>query len=234
MKVWISLGALLLWSGALVSAHASPLPRYEPGQAFVFDNGRVEQVRETDGDKVVWAARSGRTYVRSANPVVPILEWSFRGQAGSRAVLGEPQRLWPLAAGRRVQFRTVNSTVDKGRRSRRSVHLWTCVVRAQERIAVPAGAFSAWPIQCDRFSPNSMRVLERLVWHYSPEVEHYIRRDARDMSNGTAESYRLFAAIPPREANPVRLEALATQAAALSDGATAPTRSARRQPRSRR
>lgn len=194
--------------GATAAAATPPLPRYEVGQAFIYDNGRVEQVRKVDGERITWSARSGRDYVRSANPIVPILEWSFRGQTGARTVLGEPERLWPLAAGRRVQFRTVNYTRDTQRRTRRSIHLWTCTVRAAAPLSVPAGTFLAYPIQCDRFSPNSMRVLERLTWYYSPEVEHYIRRDARDMSNGTSESYRLFTALPPRDANAVRIEAL--------------------------
>lgn len=202
-------GLFALLSGP---ATANTLPRYEVGQAFIFDNGRVEQVRELRGDKIVWGARSGRTYIRSANPVVPILVWSFRGQSGSRSVMGTPDRLWPLAPGRRVQFRTVNTTRDAQKRIRRSVHLWTCNARAPVSLAVPAGVFQTVPVQCDRFSPNSMRVLERLTWYYSPEVEHYVRRDARDMSTGTSDTYSLSAALAPRDANPIRIEAVARSA----------------------
>lgn len=194
------------------SAHATP-PRYTPGEVFVYDNGRVEQVRSVEGERVVWAARSGRTYVRDANPVVPILEWSYRGQRGAREVLGDPGRLWPLRPGARVQFRTVNTAQgEDSRRSTRSLHLWTCSVRAMERVNVPAGAFDAYPIVCDRFSPSSMRVLERLTWHYAPDVGHYVQREARNMRNGTTDVFRLFAALPPRESNELRIEALARQA----------------------
>lgn len=194
------------------TATAAPLPRYEPGQAFIFDNGRVEQVAEVTPTRVMWRARSGRKYIRAANPVVPILEWSFRGQSGTRNIVGDPDKLWPLAAGKRVQFRTVNVATERDRQLRRSVHLWTCTVQRQQRLRVPAGVFLVYPIQCDRFSPNSMRVLERLTWHYAPEVDHYVRREARDMNDGTSDTYSLFAAIPPREANATRIEVLATQA----------------------
>lgn len=219
--------AVVMLAMAAPVANAAPLPRYEPGQAFIFDNGRVEQVDEVKGARVSWRARSGRPYVRSVNPVVPILEWSFRGQAGTRNIVGDPDRLWPLAAGRRVQFRTVNITTERNKKERRSVHLWSCTVQRTQRLVVPAGAFDTHPIQCDRFSPNSMRVLERLTWHYAPEVDHYVRREARDMNDGTSDVYSLYAALPPREANQVRIEALATQAHASGDRAKAQAPAAR-------
>jgi hypothetical protein len=197
-------------------AHANGIPRYEQGQAFIFDNGRVERVDGVDGDRITWAARSGRTYVRDANPIVPILEWSYRGQDGTRRIMGDPDRLWPLSAGRSVQFRAVNETRDRNDRMRRSVHLWQCSVRAAQDIHVPAGRFEAFPIVCDRYSASSMRVIERLTWHYAPDVGHYVRREARNMSDGVRETYALYAALPPRASNPIRLEALARQARGAS------------------
>ncbi len=206
--------ALMLVAGLVAvpfcAARAAPLPVYEVGQAFIFDNGRVERVRSVNDDAVVWATRSGRTYLRATNPVVPILEWSYRGQTGQRTVLGEPDRLWPLQPGRSVQFRTVNVTLEENqRRPTRSLHLWSCSVRRAEMVNVPAGRFSAHPIVCDRFSANSMRVLERLTWHYASEVGHYIQREARNMTNGQSEIYRLSAALPPHAANDLRVESLA-------------------------
>lgn len=202
-------------------AQANELPVYQAGQAFIFDNGRVERVEEVTDDRVVWAARTGRTYVRDANPIVPILEWSYRGQEGSRRINGDPDRLWPLQAGRSVQFRAVNETRDREDNLRRSVHLWTCTVRAQETVLVPAGRFAAYPLVCDRFSAGTMRVIERLTWHFSAEVGHYVRREARNMRDGTRETYALYAALPPHASNPVRIEALARQALAQARTASA-------------
>jgi hypothetical protein len=210
----ISVAVALAISAPL--AHASEMPRYEEGQAFVFDNGRVERVSGVEGDRVTWAARSGRTYLRDANLIVPILEWSYRGQQGSRQIVGDPDRLWPLSAGRSVQFRAVNETRDRNDRMRRSVHLWRCSVRAVQTILVPAGRFEAFPIVCDRYSASSMRVIERLTWHYAPDVGHYVRREARNMSDGVRETYSLYAALPPRASNPIRIEALARQARGAS------------------
>lgn len=217
-----NLCAVTVMSVALCSAaqgqpsttNQADMPRYERGQTFIFDNGRVERVEAINGDRITWAARSGRTYERSANPVVPILRWSFRGQAGTRDVRGEPHRLWPLRTGASVQFQTVNVASEEKGAARRSLHLWTCRVRAQETVALRNGPIKAIPIQCDRFSAGTMRVLERITWHYSPEVGHYVRREARDMRDGVAEVITLYATLSPREANAVRIEAVAQQAAA--------------------
>ena len=206
-------GSLAIWMLAAPTAAPQELPRYTPGEDFIFDNGRVEEVRAIEGESIVWAARSGRTYVRSANPIVPILEWSFRGQIGEREVLGDPDGLWPLRPGASVQFRTVNIARDEDTGdARRSLHLWRCNVGRLERVETPAGAFDAYPLRCDRFSPSSMRVLERITWHYAADVGHYVQREARDMRSGETETIRLAAQLAPREANPLRIETIAQQA----------------------
>lgn len=212
MRLLLCWCALLLIGGASVKAFAREMPRYEVGQAFVFDNGRVERVESVDGSRVTWVARSGRTYVRDINPIVPILEWSYRGQSGTRRIVGDAAGIWPLATGRSTRFQAINETRDGERRIRRSVHLWTCAVRAERQLTVPAGTFAVLPIVCDRFSPESMRVLERIAWDYAPEVGHYVRREARNMRTGERDAYSLYAAVPPRAANPMRVEVLAQQA----------------------
>lgn len=178
----------------------------------MFDNGRVEKVARIEKDNVVWAARSGRTYTRSINPIVPILSWSFRGESGIRKVIGAPDKLWPLKPGASVQFRTLNESKSEKGKTQKSVHLWTCRVRAAENIKIPAGMFRAYPISCDRFSANTMKVIERLTWHYSEEIGHYVRREARDLRDGVAEVYHLHTVLPAWEANPVRVEAVARAA----------------------
>lgn len=214
----------LAWFAAFAASYAglpaaaAPLPRYEPGVAYIYDNGRVEQVRAVKGRTVTWAARSGRTYDRALNPVTPILSWSFRGESGVRRVVGEPDRLWPLRPGSAVRFRTVNDVRDAQGRNRRSVHLWTCAVLAPEQTDTPAGRFLTKPVQCDRYSPGTMRVLERITWFYADEIGHYVARDARDMRDGDAEIYRLHAVLPAWEANPRRIEAVAREARPTPSG----------------
>ncbi len=202
----------LALAAVLAPVGAAALPAYEPGVAYIYDNGRVEQVRRVEGRTVTWAARSGRTYSRSVNPVAPILSWSFRGESGVRRVVGDPDGLWPLQPGKQVRFRTVNDLRDEKGRRRRSVHLWTCMVLAKDVADTPAGRFETVPIQCDRFSAGTMRVLERITWRFSDEVGHYVAREARDMRDGDAEVYRLHAVLPAWEANRLRVEAVATEA----------------------
>ncbi len=209
LRAWF---AVLVIYAAPVAVFAREMPRYEAGQAFVFDNGRVERVESVSGSRITWVARSGRRYVRDTNPIVPILEWSYRGQSGTRRIVGDAAGVWPLTAGRTARFQAINETRDDEQHIRRSVHLWTCTVRAERQVIVPAGSFAAFPIMCDRFSPESMRVLERITWDYAPEVGHYIRREARNMRTGERDVYSLYSALPPRAANPVRVEVLAQQA----------------------
>lgn len=204
--------ALALIAAIAPTTNATEIPSYVAGQTFIYDNGRVERVDSVSGSRVVWAARTGRTYVRDANIVVPILEWTYRGQRGRRIISGDPEALWPLRPGARVQFSAINFTQDSRDRTRRSLHLWTCTVRGAQRVEVPAGVFDAFPIVCDRYSANSMRVVERLTWYYAPDVGHYIRREARDMLDGVGEVYSLYAQLPPRAANPTRIETLAREA----------------------
>lgn len=205
----LSLAAMLT---AATAAQANELPVYEEGQAFIFDNGRVERVESVDGDRITWAARSGRTYVRNANPVVPILEWSYRGQAGSRRIVGDTQALWPLEAGGSVQFRAINETRDEDNHVHRTVHMWTCTVHDMHAVLTPAGSFNAYPIVCDRYSASSMRVVERVTWQYAPDVGHYVQRESRNMRDGDRDVFSLYAALSPDDANPTRIETLAQQA----------------------
>jgi hypothetical protein len=44
------------------------------------------------------------------------------------------------------------------------------------------------------------------------DVGHYVQREARDMRDGTSETYRLYATLPAWEANPIRVEAVAARA----------------------
>lgn len=72
-----------------------------------------------------------------------------------------------------------------------------------------------------------MRVVERLTWHYAPEIGHYVRREARNMGDGSRETFALYAALPPHAANSLRIETLARQATAGAATAGAATSGAR-------
>ena len=51
------------------------LPQYQPGDAYVFSDGRVERVVAADGARMTWSGLSGASYKRSRNFIVPVLQW---------------------------------------------------------------------------------------------------------------------------------------------------------------
>jgi hypothetical protein len=200
-------------AAGVAAAEAAALPDYGAGDTFVYSNGRVEQLAGIEANRFTWATRGGRRYVRDRNFVVPALSWRARNVVGARRVSGKPDDLWPLAVGRTNRFRVVTEVdtrdPDTGRSKRTRIgELWTCRVNAAAPIVVPAGRFDAYEIACDRFSSTTMKVLRREIWHYSPEVGHYVRRETINVGNGKRSSFALVAALSGHEANPARVEAV--------------------------
>ena len=196
---------------ALAAAAAAPeLPSYEPGDAFVFSDGRVERVRAVAGDRVTWSGLGRNRYERSRNPVVPILAWKVAGVAGRREVGSAAARLWPLAPGKTVRFSAV--TEVEGKDGRRSSAFWKCGVGRPGSVTVPAGTFEAWPIQCERYSAGTMRLIERVQWDWAPELGHYVRRRTTLYADGTSSEIGLTAALLGDEASTARLRALSASA----------------------
>lgn len=196
----------------LATAGAPTLPDYRTGDAFVFSDGRVEQVRRVEGDRVAWSGLGGGSrYLRSRNPIVPILEWQAAGAHAKQTIGGDADDLWPLQPGKSVRFRSLTE-IRKGKRQRRYAAFWKCAVGAAGSVAVPAGVFEAWPIQCDRYSSASMRLIERICWDWSAEVGHYVRRRVTRYSDGATQEIVLEAALPADLATPQRLKALSQRA----------------------
>jgi len=179
-----------------------------PGTVFIFDDGRVERYLRRDGDTLIWATRRGREYVRAANPALPILSWDIGQRSGQREVFGNADNIWPPANGARAQFRVLTKVQD-GDADRRYSQAWSCNVAGPQSISVPAGDFPAYRIVCERFSVNSMRLLERRTWWWSEDLGHYVRRRYQDLRDGEVSDIRLCAALPELRASEVRIEALA-------------------------
>lgn len=199
------------------------LPRYNPGDAFVYSDGRVEQVVAEDGQNVTWIGLRGSSYKRSRNFIVPILEWQNGRGLGSRKVRGDPDALWPISRQRSARFRVITETRANPQASaKRSVSLWVCKTSQPRMFNVRAGAFSAIPVLCDRYSSTTMRLIERREWDYSPEIGHYIRRAQINYLRGTNSSVELVATLSGPAATKARLTALsrrARRAAARTPGA---------------
>lgn len=180
-----------------------------PGTVFIFDDGRVERYLRQDGSDLVWATRRGREYVRAANPVLPILRWDIGANSGRHEVFGNADGVWPPAEGGRAQFRVL-SDVRNGDERRRQSQAWTCKVDSLQNVSVPAGVFQAWPISCERFSVNSMRLLQRRTWWWSEDLGHHVRRRYQDLRTGEVSEIALCAALPELRASEARIDALSS------------------------
>ena len=199
-------------------AFEAGLPGYRPGDTFIFDNRRVERVGRIDGEHVVWRTRSGREYVRHRNFIVPILEWQVRDRIGKRQVFGRPDKLWPLKEGKRVRFRVVTETEDlDGSGRRRTVNLWACKVGDRQMTDTDAGPFETFPVQCERFSHNSMRLIQRHTWHYAPTVGHYVRRETVSFFTGARKEFDLAVMLPAHLANDRRIRTTVRDLAAAAN-----------------
>ena len=205
---------LIAWIALAVSVVASgtSLPEYEVGDAFIYDNGRVEQFVSASADRLTWSAFEGRQYVRARNFAVPLLQWETAESRGTRGVSPEAAALWPLEPGKSVRFRVVTDVtrqVKEGvNRHRRRAELWTCRVEPPAPITVPAGTFDALEIVCEEFSSTTMRLLSEERWYYAQDVGHYVSRRWSDLSTGRRGGYSLVTKLRGMEANPRRIRSI--------------------------
>ena len=208
---------LSLFAAAAVLPAPVTLPQYEPGDAFVFSDGRVERVVGIDGARMTWAGLSGKSYKRSRNFIVPVLQWRSGRATGSREVRGSPDELWPIDRPKSARFRVITETrATPQSATKRSVSLWVCKTGKAKLFKVPVGEYSAVPVLCDRYSPTTMRLLERREWDYAPELGHYIRRVTINYLRGTTRTAELVAALSGPAASKPRLAALAREARTAS------------------
>ncbi|MEL6388225.1 MAG: hypothetical protein AAFR00_12810 [Pseudomonadota bacterium] len=196
-------GALTSQEPASQAAEVDPVP----GTVFVYNDGRVERFLRREDDSLVWATRAGREYKRAANPALPILSWDIGQRSGRREVFGNADAIWPPASGARARFRVL-SEVSDGERRRRMSQAWSCAVDGPETESVPAGDFGIYKITCERFSVNSMRLLEQRTWWWSEDVGHYVRRRFQSLRDGEVSDIALCASLPELRASEARIEAL--------------------------
>ncbi|WP_291202782.1 hypothetical protein [Hyphomonas sp.] len=193
---------------SLQSASANPAPepvRVEQDATFVFNDGRVERLVEDRGETQVWATRRGREYVRSRNFTIPILEWEVSGVKGTRTVSGKPEKLWPPREGASSRFRVVTDIVPRDGAKSRSLQYWTCKAGRKRMETFAFAEIEVLPVNCERYTPSSMKLIERRGWLWSDEIGHYVERSSIKYTTGETEKVRLCTKIPGRTATDDRI-----------------------------
>ena len=234
MRTGVSLSTGRLFGGEDPNAPILPpasLPRYGVGDAFAFDDGRAYTVVAVDGDRITWTAGDDYRYVARPDFVLPSLSWTWIAADGERrqgtAIQhSPPDSLWPLKVGKTTRFTSIGTFRRNGGSASESAQWWTCEVAGTETVAVPAGTFDCFKIECDRHDFGSW--VERLQWDYAPRIGHFVKR-VQTYPNAGSREIRLVAYGPRPVAlpEPVRVAREATVQKALERNRRGKTETAR-------
>ncbi|MDJ0739685.1 MAG: hypothetical protein QNJ91_08205 [Gammaproteobacteria bacterium] len=190
----------------LVAAATAPLAAVPVGTVALYSNGNVEKLLSADRAGLLWEDDRKRRYLRSRNPVVPVVTRStfLSGRQTRREVVaGDPDAIATAARGAWVEF-TVERTRYTGERSNRS---WRCA-RGRTHIAKVAGADRrVTDFVCERFVVHRKYwqpvIKERREFSYSEDLG-LVTRMARTRGEKTSR-WRLVKLIAPKRATYKRL-----------------------------
>ena len=195
-------GALMVLSGAL--AAAVPV-----GSVAVYSDGDVEKLIESTAQRKVWEDDRKRRYVRSVNPILPVLERKdFLSGRGYRqtVVKGQPDSLDSLNPGRHVEFSIQRVTHD----GHTSVREWDCQYLGKRQESVLSKGRMVQRYSCERFTIHRKlhnRVFrERREISYSEELGLVV--DLNRTTTKKKTSRKLVALLPPKSASYKKVSAL--------------------------
>ena len=112
----------------------APLPSFAVGNAYSFDDGRIERVAGTSAGLVRWRGEGGFVFTTTDNVLLPRVAWSDRDQRGERTMSVAPGALFPLSQGNNVSFRATRHTVEGGAVTD-IAEAWQCRVDDTARVA---------------------------------------------------------------------------------------------------
>lgn len=183
-------------------------PSYELGTTYVYSNGSWETVAGISPQVVTWQDHRGNVYNRYPDFTYRSVNWKTRKREGSRQfgpfsyyfVKGN-NSLWPLQKGNVSSFKEMVTSRKIGGPEKSYQVNWTCEVIGTERVAVMAGGFDTWRIDCKRYNnfqdPSKARVREIRTWYYAPEIKHYVLTERHYSSRKSARRLELLAVLPP-------------------------------------
>ncbi len=198
----VAMFGLLFWAG-IAQAGLSV------GSVVVYSDGKVERFLGEQDGKLIWEDDRKRRYVKSKNPIVPVLERiSLVSGKGYRQPIssGDPATIDKLGAGQAVEF-TVSRIRDDGRRSERR---WECQRTGNASVRVLGVDRRVEQFRCIRF------IVHRKFWHkvvkeqldfaYSSELELVVKRERRYRDK--TRTREVAAILPPGQASYERLSKL--------------------------
>ena len=127
------------------------------GSVVMYSDGRVEKLLSREDGKLLWEDDRKRRYLRSENPIMPVLERrDFLSAKGYVQTLrsGDPDSIAVRPSGDRVEFSVVRERVG----GTPSIRTWECTRHAAQREKVLGEMRELDAYHCERF------VYHRKTW----------------------------------------------------------------------
>ena len=166
----------------LSDAASGPLPSYKAGTRFVFADGEVRTVVAADAGRVQWRSSGGNSFVTSSNFLIPRLSWrapknsgvAHPGRLAGRVVAGPPGCGDKLHHNRACPIRYASGQSQPIARDLALPH-------HGNRARLPCVPGLSKPRRSSVMGVPSQREREsRYVWHYAPEIGHYVLHEEFD------------------------------------------------------
>lgn len=176
------------------------------GSVVVYSDGRVEKLLAIEGDRQRWEDDRKRQFVRSRNPIIPVLEkrvfLSGRGYT-QRLADGNPETISRLPADTPVEFSLVR-TRDDGSTTQRH---WECTFRGTIKKKVLGKTRTLERYSCTRFKVNrklhNRMFREKRDIRYSRELGLVV--DLRRETSKKRSRSKITAILSPKKASYKRI-----------------------------
>jgi hypothetical protein len=131
------------------------------------------------------------------NFLIPRLSWVSSETSGKRTVDAAPGDFWPHEAGAEMTLSATRLVEHRTRPDSRSQlnESWRCRLEGGSQMTVRAGVFQTRRLVCDGVSEPDGARLQR-IWHYAPEIRHYVLFEEIDGSRRLRRRNELLAIVP--------------------------------------
>ena len=151
-------------------------PMYEPGDSYVYSDGRIETVSRVGPEQTHWEVSRGGVYTGYRNFILPPISWKSSSSQGETRIHPAAGEKWPPATGGPVEFAVGSTAAGEAIDAPHTwSDTWRCGAGGFARVKVSLGEFEAIPIECERASAKPGTWKKR-IWYYVPDVGHYLRR----------------------------------------------------------
>jgi len=176
------------------------------GSVVIYSDGRVEKLLAREGDTQRWEDDRKRQFVRSDNPILPLLEkrYFLRGNGyRQRVAKGDPGSIRKLPEGTPVEFSLVR-TRDDGSTLQRH---WECEFLGKSKKKVLGKNRKLEHYSCERFSihrkMHNRWFREKREFSYSPELGLVV--DLKRETRKKQSRFEVEAILSPKKASYKRI-----------------------------